>query len=220
MKTNLYITLLALVSATGSAQITTVSPFSGTVTESWESFPNFRTPGPVSYLSSPTTIMGGAASITHPQMAVYEPTAPGNANFGLSAFNAKVQDGLKGMGIDTPTPILETASISFTLPISDYGAFWGSDTTQPLITLSFYDAADSLIGTASFNYVSPDSAGALEWQGWHSSVPVSRLTYNGHAVATDSLRATVVPEPATSVLLLVGFAAFCARRRSSASNDE
>ena len=85
--------------------------------------------------------------------------------------------------------------------------------------LSFYDATDALIGTSSFNYVSPDSAGALEWQGWHSSVPVSRLTYNGHAVATDSLRATVVPEPTTFVLLVAGLAALHTRRRSMPRRD-
>jgi hypothetical protein len=117
------------------------------------------------------------------------------------------------MGIDTPTADLETASILFIQPISDYGAFWGSDTTQSLISLSFYDAADTLVGTTSFNYTSPDSAGALQWQGWHSLTPISRVTYSGHAVATDDLRATVVPEIEISALFLAGLIPLQSRRR-------
>src|SRR3989442_2215586 len=75
-----------------------VSPFTGDLNETWESFPNYTVgPNSVDYLPNPTTIMGVGAKISNPKMAVYE---PGVADFGLGSSGfAKASDGVKGMGL-------------------------------------------------------------------------------------------------------------------------
>src|SRR5207249_9497391 len=75
-----------------SAVITPIpSPVVGNLTETWESFPNYID-NPSFYLTDPTTIMGGGASISSPVMAVYEPGA--GAAFSLADSGlAQVSDG-------------------------------------------------------------------------------------------------------------------------------
>ena len=138
-----------------SAVITPIpSPVVGNLTETWESFPNYAPL--VTNLTDPTSIMGGGASISNSVMVVYE---PGVADFGLgdSGF-AQVSDGAKGMGINNSG---ETTTITFTSPVSNFGAFWGAATgagflpSPGTITISFFDVFSLPIGTDPFTYVRP-----------------------------------------------------------------
>ncbi len=167
-----------------SAVITPIpSPVVGSLTETWESFPNYNT-GPV----------------------VYE---PGVADFGLGDSGlAQVSDGAKGMGINN---FAETTTITFTNPVPNFGAFWGAATGEDFflpspatVTVSFFDVLNQPIGTEQFTYVRPGD-GALEWHGWASTVGIATLTYTGDYVVNDDLQANaVVPEPGTLTLTGIG----------------
>jgi hypothetical protein len=158
-----------------SAVITPIpSPVVGSLTETWESFPNFID-NPDTYLTDPTTIMGGGASISSPVMAVYEPGAGAYFGLGDSGY-AQVSAGAKGMGIDMSAA---TATITFTNPVPNFGAFWGAVTggifnlpSPATVTVSFFDVLNQPIGTEQFTYVRPDD-GALEWHGWASTVGIA-----------------------------------------------
>jgi len=186
-----------------SAVITPIpSPVVGNLTETWEAFPNYTT-GPFN-LTDPTTIMGSWASISNPNMLIYE---AGVADFGIGDSGlAQVSDGAKGMGINN---FAETTAITFTNPVPNFGAFWGAATGQGFpspatVTVSFFDVLNQPLGTEQFTYVRPGD-GALEWHGWASTVGIAALTYTGDYVVTDGLQANaVVPEPGTLTLTGLG----------------
>lgn len=208
---------LHIVAPAAHAGIISIGPFAGSLTETWESFPNYTMPVRVTHLPNPTAIMDGAAAISNPFMAVYEPTDP-LAFFSLNTSGlAQVSDGSKGMGIDS---ISQTTTITFSSPTTAFGAFWGEGTGGGLpdpntVVLNFFDVFGNPIGTDSFSYShSSLGDGGLDWHGWKSSIPIGSLTYTGDFVVTDGLQANKVPEPGTLLLLGSGLASILAWRRS------
>lgn len=189
---------------TAQAQISAIGPFSGSLSETWEGFLNYRN-DPNFYLLDPTSIMGGAASISNPQMAVYEPSA---ASFGLGGSGAaQVSDGAKGMGLDTSQA---TATITFDCTVDSFGAYWGAATfgSPNAVRLSFFDVFDGLIGNDSFQYDhSANQDGGLDWHGWSSTTPIKKIQYTGDFVVIDGLQAhgldncPKVPEPGALAML-------------------
>jgi hypothetical protein len=182
------------------ADLIPIGPFTGELSEGWESFPTSQGEG--DFLPNPTVIMGGAATIWNPFMVVYE---PGVWDFTLSGSGyAQTADGAKGMGIDRPQ---QTTSISFAEPVVRFGAYWAA-TTGPIngdpanISVSFFDEADTPIGSDIFTYSRPHD-GLLEWHGWFSSISVAKVTYTEDRVVTDALQASLIPEPSTCCVALL-----------------
>ncbi len=215
---------LDLVAGAAHAAIISIGPFAGSLTETWESFPNYTVPVRPTFLPNPTAIMGGAAMISHPFMAVYEPAVPLAFFDFFTSGLAQVADGSKGMGsvhvFGFPTA---TTTITFLSPIGAFGAFWGALTGggrgDPVtVVLDFFDVFGNPIGTDSFSYShSSLGDGRLDWHGWQSSIPVGSLTYTGLDVAVDGLQADAVPEPGTLLLLGSGLASILALRQSHRS---
>ena len=219
---------LALDLAAGAAHaaIISIGPFAGSLTETWESFPNYTVPVRVTFLPNPTAIMGGAAMISHPFMVVYEPAVPLAFFDFFTSGLAQVADGSKGMGsaaISGSPQSNATTIITFLSPIDAFGAFWGSLTGggrgDPVtVVVDFFDVFGNPIGTDSFSYShSSVGDGRLDWHGWQSSIPVGSLTYTGLDVAVDGLQADAVPEPGTLLLLGSGLASILALRQSHRS---
>ena len=79
------VTAVALIvyGSSAMAQITATGPFTGTIGETWESFNNYTIPPPTSpnYLSNPTSIFGGAATISDSFMAGLCQVVPGRIGF-------------------------------------------------------------------------------------------------------------------------------------------
>jgi hypothetical protein len=213
------------VAGAAHAGIISIGPFAGSLTETWESFPNYTVPVRPTLLPNPTAIMGGAAMISHPFMAVYEPTVS-LAFFDLNTSGfAQVADGSKGIGSHSIASLSSsrTTTITFLSPISAFGAFWGALTGGGIgdpntVVLDFFDVFGNPIGTDSFAYShSSLGDGRLDWHGWQSSIPVGSLTYTGDFVAVDGLQADAVPEPGTLLLLGSGLASILALRQSHRS---
>lgn len=213
--------LIAMTMTSGAqAQLSGTGPFIGSLTEDWESFANYLV-HPTFYLSDPTSIMGGGATISNPLMAVYQ---PGSASFGLGTSGlASVSDGVKAMGIDS---YAQTTTIVFSSLVNAFGAYWGAATgfgfpDPNTVEVSFFDASDNLIDVAqTFTYSkSSDGSGALDWHGWTSTVGIKKVVYKGDYVVIDGLQANIamapVPEGGTlaSLGLFLGLGAFGLRRR-------
>lgn len=207
----LILSLSATALPLAQAAIAPVGPFSGAISETWESFLNSPP-----FLPNPTAIFGGGASVSGSRMAVY---SPGGLFWGSSG-DAQVADGVKGMVIDE---FSSTTTISFATAVSSFGGYWGAATVAPdltgLVMLSFFDAGGGLIGSDSFTYDhSSNSDGVLDWHGWMSTTAIKSLTYGGDFVANDGLQANLVnsiPEPEIYAMMIVGLGvlSFVARRK-------
>jgi len=217
---SLLLLAIPLLSAnTGSADVIPTSPFTGTTSESWESFATTFGNEQL-FLPDPTVIMGGQATVSHPQMDVYQSSGTfflvglGTSGFALTA------DGIKGMTIGG---LSQTAVIVFDIPVSQFGAYWAAYTDPPFASdpavydISFFDESSALIGTQQFTYTrSQQHDGLLEWHGWSSTVPIKRVSYTSNYPTVDGLQADPVPEPAA--LAPLSFAALTLRRKRSGTD--
>lgn len=188
------------------AQITPIAPFAGTWHETFESFPNYAT----SATPGSLMIMDGAASISHPTLRIYEPSA--GADFTQLFFgSAPVADGTKGLGCDL-VGLVAPESLTFITPVSDFGGYWRAFTEEAnYMHMEFYGAGGSLIGSTNLLF---QRATPLEWHGWHFDQAVEQITISSSLEgqplwpAMDGLQALPVPEPSTCSILAVLSVAF------------
>jgi hypothetical protein len=165
-------------------QVTRVPPFVGTHSETWERFG-------IRQLPSGTSILGGIATISGDHMIT-------NTSFQLCDVLGHPSDGTILMYSDRPTGPL---TISFSQPVSAFGAYWGSGFNpeprlcygNPPNILTFRDVAGHIIGSDSFTYMGEQP---LLWRGYRFGTPVKTITRTAgdgvEGVAIDGLQATVV----------------------------
>ncbi len=165
------------------SQVTLLPPFVGTNSETWERFG-------VAGIPNGTSILGGIATISGDDMR----TA---TSFVMCSVIGVTSDGTILMDSDRPTGPLV---ISFSRPVSAFGAYWGSGLHCPFgdaaSILTFQDAAGNIIGTDRFTYMGD---GTLMWRGYQFCTPVKTITRTPsdgkEGVAMDGLQANVVPPP-------------------------
>ena len=168
-------------------QVTQVPPFVGTHSETWERFG-------VSQIPSGTSILGGVATISGDHMETAN-------SFLMCSVIGRPSDGSILMDSDRPTGPL---TISFSQPISAFGAYWGSGFNpypgfcygNPPSILTFRDVTGTVIGTHSFVYMGD---GTLAWHGYQFATPVKTITRTAgdgvEGVAIDGLQARVAASP-------------------------
>ena len=164
------------------SQVTLMPPFVGTHSETWEEFQ-------IQGLPNGTSILGGIATISGPNM---ETAAPGV--FECPDVRFLPSDGTKLMDSFYPSG---SVTISFSQPISAFGAYWGTCHETSMI-LTFLDANGNQIGSDAFGYA---GEGTLQWHGYAFATPVKtiiRKNYQHIGMCMDGLQATV----ASSVPLL------------------
>jgi hypothetical protein len=107
------------------------------------------------------------------------------------------------MDQDRPHPLV---TISFSQPVSSFGAYWGSGyqcdifgfKDAPTI-LTFQDVNGNVIGSDSFYYEDPEGDGSLTWHGYTFGTPVKTIIRtagdNQEGFAVDGLQATLASDP-------------------------
>lgn len=202
--TKSFLTFFCAAAATltsANAALTSVAPFSGTYSESFESFANYNVTGA---LPQPFSIMGGFADVSNGSLiGVYE---VGVADFFLPTA-APAHDGTKGLGV-YPGSI----TISFDSPVSDFGGYFGAaygTGGDGKVSFTFSDGS-----TEDFTF----TGGALVWQGWSSDVPITSVTIGDNYMVMDSLQANAAPTSvpdggATLVLFGLGLGSLQILRR-------
>ena len=201
-----------------SAQIVSISPFTGTLSETFEGMPT-------GFQSTPWQIMGGAASFASSTGSAIV-GSPGVFGFGIgsnddntSNNSAQPSDGSKFLGIDQGGAASATGTITFTQTVSQFGAFFGNSDNgsgSPTgFTVKLFDTGNAQIGSDQiFNYSRPGKDGLLEWHGWQSSVPIQKVTFESNFPVADGFQATPVPEPKEwAVVAGVRLLSFAAVRR-------
>src|SRR6266576_4813364 len=163
---------------TNAQQVTQVPPFVGTHSETWERFG-------ISQIPSGTSILGGIATISGDELVTF-------TSFMMCLVHGMPSDGTILMYSDRPSGPL---TISFSQPVSAFGAYWGSGVGcfgNPPSILTFRDVAGNIIGTDSFVYMGD---GTLAWHGYRFATPVKTVTRTAgdgeEGVAVDGLQATV-----------------------------
>ncbi len=200
---------------TAHAGIIAVSPFTGTMSETFESFPTGWTTDPVS-------IMGGQASFS---ISPGSPWAgiliqPQGQGLGTSGA-AKPSDGLQYAYVNSYAPT-GGATITFNTPVREFGAYWATPTgglwgDPAIIHVRFLGDAGQFVDAVDFPYShSSTGDGMLDWHGWESTIAFKSVVVTSTLqTMMDGLQATV-PEPRTYALLAgTGLLAFAAFRRLS-----
>lgn len=196
-----------------SAQITPIGVFSGSLSDDFESYPNYNS-GAFEILD----VMGGAATFESnlpeiDQMWIYEPGA--GATWGLGNNGAAtVHGGGKGLGLFRnvfPNEPIDV-TLTFDTEVFQFGGWFASDdSVNNEVHLTFRDAGGVQIG--AMQIVSTPSS-EMVWFGWESAVPVKSIDFtNNIAPAMDDIQANPVPEPATLAVIGLGLTALLARRR-------
>jgi hypothetical protein len=186
-------TKIARTSSAGSTvsedtQVTTVPPFVGTNSETWERFG-------VNSIRSGTSILGGIATISGCCMRTAH-------TFQMCSVRAVPSDGTILMYQDRPEDLV---TISFSQPVSAFGAHWGSGLfclADAANILTFQDVNGNVIGSDSFQY---GGNGELDWYGYAFATPVKTITRTAsdgqEGFAMDGLQATVASSGGNSALL-------------------
>jgi hypothetical protein len=182
------------------SQVTLMPPFVGTHSETWEEFGKQNIP-------SGTSILGGIATISGTNMVTAH-------SFIMCTVVGKPSDGTILMDSDRPNDLV---TISFSQPVSAFGAYWGSGyrcrkccgyPDAPSI-LTFQDVNGNVIGTDSFFY---QGDGTLMWRGYSFGTPVKTITRTAgdgqEGVAMDGLQATVASNSENPAWSVVGVADF------------
>lgn len=170
-------------------QVTTVPPFVGTNSETWERFG-------INSLPSGTSILGGIATISGGKMLTQH-------GFRMCSVFGRPSDGTILMDQDRP---LDFVMISFSQPVSAFGAYWGSGLYcsfgDAATILTFQDVNGNEIGSDSFFY---GGDGTLAWHGYAFATPVTtifRTADDGQeGFAMDGLQATVASSGGSSARL-------------------
>ena len=169
--------------AAQSAQVTAVPPFVGTHSETWEEFGGNDIP-------SGTSILGGIATISGTNMLT-------ETRFQMCSVIGRPSDGRILMDSDRPHDLV---IISFSQPVSAFGAYWGSGLNcshccgfaDAASNLTFQDVNGNVIGSDSFFY---KGNGTLMWRGYTFGAPVKTITRTAgdglEGVAMDGLQAVV-----------------------------
>lgn len=184
---------LTVIGSAARADFTEVPPFTGTQSETWEEFPVEKIG------SEGVAILGGTAVVSGTLLE----TDTYNM-FLLCYFYAYPTDGKMFMGADA---LGARITISFSQPVSAFGAYWGNFPGPPApppysncggsgLTFSFMDDAGNLVGTISY----PAGHGNEVWRGFAFSSPVKIIQVDGDYPVTDGMQATIAP-PNSSVSL-------------------
>jgi hypothetical protein len=103
---------------------------------------------------------------------------------------------------------------TFSTPVSRFGAYWNNNSGTSGALVEFFDASNSLIGTAPATIPAPGNV--WTWNGWDfGATPVSRIRVIGFGIIngflwTDDLEMTPIPAPASLCVLAP---ALCLLRR-------
>lgn len=159
------------------AQVTSISAFTGSHSETWEEYPG-------NDLLNGTVIFQGLAAISGTNMVT-------DSQFQMCTVVGRPSDGVMLMDSDRPAGPF---TVSFVEPVSAFGAYWGDGYRcsfgDAAIILTFKDASGNTIGSDSFVY---QGNGTLLWRGYAFSTPVKtviRTAGDGQeGFATDGMQA-------------------------------
>ena len=191
--------------------VTPIGPFSGQFHENYDNLGlNFG--DAVSQLS----LFGGSAVIRNLTSGGSIKYA-GNSTLGGDTVVARSAPGMIGQ--------LGIAQWDFTQPVDRFGSYFENNSRFDDAVIDFYDT--SLTKIATLNVTDPHALQAWTWNGWQSTVPISRVVVtgndsgflNGFIWYDDSeirLAPSSVPEPTTFLLVgcgICGVAGIAWRRR-------
>jgi hypothetical protein len=200
MKTRIFALVCAFTPILASAQVTAISPFTGTMQDSYETQTQFQ------FLPS-YPIFGGAGVVQHETMQATMHVTSGWSFF-VTIFprTGGFFLGSAGGGYD----------FIFTAPAFRFGGYWGTNADLAGADVTFFDAQNVQVG-GTMSIGAPQ--GQWQWDGWEfAGAGVTRVhidplnQFNGF-VMSDDIEYTPVPEPAAFVAIALGLGMLAVRRR-------
>ncbi|RYG33404.1 PEP-CTERM sorting domain-containing protein [bacterium] len=208
----LLVTSLAAISASASAQLASVSPFTGDLSEDFDSYSTGA-------YDAGLSIMGGAATVT---------SLDGDANyvwysggwFLVDKGNASSRSGEQFYGLNKRRAQGSYSTVSFADAVSSFGGYFNvayepSIAPSNLLSLTFFDVDGFQIGATQDVAMASDLS--YTWVGFSSTQPIGSVRIEGdYFVGDDYVATNAVPEPASMAALGLGGLALLRRRRKSA----
>ena len=176
-----HLAALALLAPISAAQLVATPPFVGEISESLDSLGD-----PVNVMCIQQGIFNGSATMCTPTTSKLRVTGSWNNQCQMSGVN-----GL-GSFAGSTSGVIE---IVMGTPVARFGAYFGTNSTNPNADVRFYDEAGTLIGSEFITY--PTGCN-WNWYGWETTGPVSikRIELDGtHPnngfVLVDNLEANI-----------------------------
>jgi hypothetical protein len=174
-----------------------IGPFTGDVTEGFESYPPGGHPGPYAVYDGQAMMDD---PLSHTVVIAFNWTGPGGY---LEPYAGSLMGG---------TPAAQTV-LEFAQPLYQFGGYFSTNSGVADGTVSFFDEGGDLIEAVELKV---DNL-VWAWQGWSSDVPIwgIEIASNfppGGLIQQDDMQVTWVPEPSALTLLVVG-AGLALRRR-------
>ena len=158
------------------ASITPVGPFSGSASESFESFSSYYSTG---YQANGSAVFGGLATMW---AANSDLTITPSGGFGLYSASAQAADGAQFLGLNSEK---DSVTFAFTSAIDSFGGYFGAAFGGPYsgwVNFGFSDGSSAA-------YAYSNSSGNLDWQGWSFSSAINSVTISGDYIVMDKLQA-------------------------------
>ena len=205
-------------SSTALGAVTSIGPFTGGASESFESFaPGYVGTNPSS-TGGPAPILGGYGILSGTTTTTINPLYIWNSTGGLSLGTygtAVPHDGIQGLVLNPYGTY--NGRIDFPTGVQDFGGYWAHASYQGTagpVSLTFYDAGGGVIGADSFNYPGTTLAGVLEWHGWTSTTPIAAVEWTGYWATVDALQINLPSPGAGLVAASAGLLGLRRRRRA------
>ena len=165
-KTLIALAVSSLASWNAVAVITTVSPFTGDYSETFESFTVQAVSGAGATALDQAPIIGGLAKLQAAnESGIYQNSGTTFSLGGSLAQVGTVNGGDRAFGSQNGTP----GTVFFVEPVFKFGGYFGgynggAGSPKSTISATFYDFDSNFLETKTWNY--NNLTGALEWQGW------------------------------------------------------
>jgi hypothetical protein len=200
MSKRLFVLAAAVFPVAALAQVTVVGPFTGDLSEGYETIPQgeFHT----SY-----DVFGGAGTVLQVGTGQGLLVTSGWGFFS-TIFPHSGGAFMGGAGVNY--------EYDFDTPATMFGGYFGTNADTPDATVTFYDANNAQIGD-SMTLSAP--LGDWAWNGWQYDGGISRVViiannqWGGFIMSDDLEYTGAVPEPASLLALAGGLGLHLARRR-------
>ena len=203
---------IAALASSGFAQLTSVSPFTGTFSDGFELNPDYNNGGHYNDLQSSDgffTFTSNPGTVN--DLYIYNPGDGATWGLGGNGY-AAVNSGVQGLGFYDDGVTNPVVTLTFAAPVMEFGGYFAGDDASSNLYASFFDQNGAFLGQENLYH----PGNSLVWSGFQTSGTelIGFVQFSGNlAPAMDDLQASPTPEPMSLAFLGLGSLGLLLRRK-------